>query len=161
LLLIGDGPERRRLEEQSRLLGLGAHVVFAGYQPEPRRFLDLMDVFVLPSRSEGLSVALLEAMSAGCPAMVTDVGENRRVIADGEAGWLLPSDETKWGPFILTQAIYRRNRPGALEPSEAAGDESGRARKVIAAAEKRVRDVYGAERTLSSYEEEYRALVLP
>jgi len=65
LLLVGDGPERPRLEQEADTLGIRDRVCFAGYQPHPERFLQAMDVFALTSRSEGLPVSLLEAWAAG------------------------------------------------------------------------------------------------
>ena len=85
LLLVGDGAEREALDRQAHDLGVRGRIVFAGFQRESRQFLDLMDLFVLPSRSEGMSMALLEAMAAGVPVLVTDVGSNRELIANGRA----------------------------------------------------------------------------
>jgi len=52
-----------------------------------------MDLFVLPSFSEGTSVALLEAMAAGVPVVVTSVGGNPELVSDGVTGWVVPSNE--------------------------------------------------------------------
>ena len=96
LLLIGDGPERANLEVQVKELGVSDRVIFSGYRSDAKSCLAAMDLFVLPSRSEGLSVSLLEAMAAEVPVAVTDVGESRRVIENGECGVLLPDDEAEW-----------------------------------------------------------------
>ena len=104
LLLVGAGPERDALERQVQESGVADRVIFAGYQADPAPCLAAMDVFALPSRSEGLSVALLEAMAAGVPVAVTDVGANREVIEDGKCGVLLPVDERQW-PEILAMCI--------------------------------------------------------
>jgi len=96
LLLLGDGPERPALEVLSHDLEIADRVRFAGFQPDVRQYLPLMDLFVLSSRSEGLSIALLEAMAMGVPAAVTDVGANREVIDDGRAGFLLSDHESDW-----------------------------------------------------------------
>jgi glycosyltransferase involved in cell wall biosynthesis len=58
----------------------GTAIEFAGFQHDPREFLRTLDVFVLPSRSEGMSNALLEAMSLGLPCIATDVGSNASVL---------------------------------------------------------------------------------
>lgn len=100
LLLVGDGPDRDNLESQARRMGIAQQTVFAGLQEDARGFYDLMDCFVLPSRSEGLSVALLEAMAAGVPVLATDVGSNREVLLDGEVGVLLPADCGQWGDTL-------------------------------------------------------------
>ena len=101
LLLIGDGPERENLEALAQELGVSDHVIFAGYQPHVSECLAAMDLFVLPSRSEGLSVSLLEAMAAGVPVAVTDVSENRQVLDGGRCGVLLPDDESEWSSVLV------------------------------------------------------------
>ena len=136
LLLVGDGPERSSLERLARDLGVAGRVIFAGYQADPAPYLAAMNLFVLPSRSEGLSVALLEAMAAGVPVLVTEVGANREVIADGEAGTLLPDDEERW-PVALASAL------------------ADNAREKVAAAQARVKTHYSLETTLDQYEKIY------
>lgn len=74
LVLIGDGPLRRDLEAQAHRLGLQRRVVFHGEDAEPRRLLPALDLFVLPSRSEGFPNALLEALVAGLPCVASRVG---------------------------------------------------------------------------------------
>ena len=69
LLIVGDGPQRKELEEKA-----GANVVFAGWRKDVAEVLAASDVFVLPSLSEGLPVALLEAFASGKPCIVTDIG---------------------------------------------------------------------------------------
>ncbi len=79
LLIVGDGGDRRMLEAQA---ASDTRIRFCGAMPNPARYLQAADAFVLPSRSEGVSNALLEAMSYGLPAIATNVGGNREVIAD-------------------------------------------------------------------------------
>jgi glycosyltransferase involved in cell wall biosynthesis len=138
LLLTGSGPELEALQRQARELGVSDRVIFAGYQADPTPYLAAMDLFVLPSRSEGLSIALLEAMSAGVPVAVTDVGASREVIEDGKCGAVLPEDEGKW-PEILAEVLR---------------DKEGLARRRDAAVS-RVRDCYSLEATLDGYEAVY------
>ena len=102
LLLVGDGPERGALEQQARELGVAARVTFAGFQENPWPYYAKMDLFVLPSRSEGLSISLLEAMSAGIPVAVTDAGDSRVVVDGGRAGIILPEHENEWANLIIT-----------------------------------------------------------
>lgn len=89
--LVGDGPCRADLEALSRSLELGSHVRFLGYRENVGALLALSDFFVLSSISEGLSLALLESMAAGLPAIATDVGGNREVVVSGETGYLVPA----------------------------------------------------------------------
>jgi glycosyltransferase involved in cell wall biosynthesis len=90
-LLIGQGELQRSLEAEARSRGYGGRVRFLGFRSDVSALLDLMDVFVLPSLSEGLSIALLEAMAAGVPVVATDVGGNGEIVLDGETGLLVPS----------------------------------------------------------------------
>jgi glycosyltransferase involved in cell wall biosynthesis len=110
-LLVGDGPERAALEARARAVGLGDRVTFAGESREVPRLLPTMDVFVLPSREEGIANALLEAMAAGRPVVATAVGGTPEVVAAGETGWLVPPGS----PEALAAALDE-----ALEPAEAA-----------------------------------------
>ena len=84
LLLVGPGPDRERLEGIVRELGLGEAVVLAGLRSDVPALLQASDLFMFPSRREGLSVALIEALAAGLPAVVCDIPQNREV-GDGIA----------------------------------------------------------------------------
>jgi glycosyltransferase involved in cell wall biosynthesis len=91
LLLVGDGAEREALRERADVLGLGeGSVRFVGEVDDVRPYLWATDVFVLPSREEGLSLALLEAMAAGACVIVTDLPGHRDVVTDGETGYRVP-----------------------------------------------------------------------
>jgi glycosyltransferase involved in cell wall biosynthesis len=83
LLLVGDGPLRRELEDAVAARGLGDSVRFVGHRHDARRFYGIADVFVLSSSTEGLSNSLLEAMAAGLPVVASDVGGNRDVVTPG------------------------------------------------------------------------------
>jgi glycosyltransferase involved in cell wall biosynthesis len=93
LLLIGDGPERNELEKIVIENGLQSFVFFTGFRDDARDFLAEADIFVLPSYYEGISIALLEAMSAGLPSVITNVGGNSEVIIHNENGFLYPSGD--------------------------------------------------------------------
>jgi len=90
LLLVGDGPERGNLERLAEELGIASHVRFLGERNDVGEVLAACDVFVLASLSEGLSLALLEAMAAGKPVVATAVGGNVEVVREGETGLLVP-----------------------------------------------------------------------
>jgi L-malate glycosyltransferase len=97
LLVVGDGPERRALEARAERLGIAATVAFVGWQKDVFSHLAAADVFVLPSRREGCSNALLEAMSQGLPVVVADdaLGGNREIAKDGRDGYLVPLEDTE------------------------------------------------------------------
>ena len=87
LLILGEGPERARLEGLTRSLGLGERVLMPGFV-NARRYLPFMKVFVLPSLSEGLPICLLEAMHAGVAIVATRVGGVPAILEDGRCGVL-------------------------------------------------------------------------
>lgn len=89
-LVIGHGYLRAQLEEEVRRAGLERAVRFLGFRRDVPDLLQTLDLFVLPSLSEGLPLSLLEAMAAGKPVVATDVGGNKEVIEDGVTGYLLP-----------------------------------------------------------------------
>lgn len=93
--LVGDGPSRAELEALARALDLGSHVRFLGYREDVGSLLACADFFVLSSISEGLSLALLEAMAAGLPVVATDVGGNREVVVPGDTGYLVPAQSAE------------------------------------------------------------------
>jgi len=94
VLIVGDGPERENLENMIKNLGLNRKVIFAGWRTDIPAILRATDIFVLPSYSEGLPIALLEAMAAGKACVVTDIGlpvkngENAIVIKPGNVAEL-------------------------------------------------------------------------
>jgi glycosyltransferase involved in cell wall biosynthesis len=101
LTMIGEGPERTSLEAKIAGLGLIGAIELTGARPDPRPALHAADLFVLPSREEGMSIALLEAMALGLPAVASDIPGNRRLIDDLETGRLAPPDD----PRALAAAV--------------------------------------------------------
>jgi glycosyltransferase involved in cell wall biosynthesis len=95
LTLIGDGPERGRIEAEAARLGLGAAVTFAGYrsQDEVAAALAETDLFVLPSFAEGVPVVLMEAMASRVPVLATRIAGIPELVEDGVSGRLVaPGD---------------------------------------------------------------------
>ena len=95
LLIVGDGELMTSLNQQVAHLGLQSKVIFTGYKPSPANYLALMDVFLLPSLSEGTSMTLLEAMSIGKPCIVTNAGGNPEIIKHRETGLVTGNDNQK------------------------------------------------------------------
>lgn len=89
LVLAGDGPARSAIEEQVRALGLSSTVYFAGYVDQPHRVLEETALAVLPSHTEGLPNAALEALAMNVPLLATNVGGTPEVVTDGETGRLV------------------------------------------------------------------------
>ena len=90
ILLIGRGELDASLKALAKDLGVEQRVRFLGLRSDISALLSIMDVFVQPSLSEGLSIALLEAMAAGKPVVASRVGGNLELVADGESGYLVP-----------------------------------------------------------------------
>lgn len=94
LLIVGDGPERDNLEVIAKQLGINNQVFFLGTRNDIPLILSALDIFVLCSHSEGLSLTILEAMAASLPVVATKVGGNPEVIQEGYNGFLVPPDST-------------------------------------------------------------------
>ena len=90
LVLVGLGPLEGELRSLAQSLGLGDRVVFTGFREDAPRVCSMFDVFALSSEHEGLSIALIEALALGKPAVVTDVGGLSEVIQDGRQGYVVP-----------------------------------------------------------------------
>lgn len=90
LILVGDGPHRPVVESKVGEYGLGDRVRMPGRRSDVSRFLKAADLFVFPSRTEGMPNALLEAMASGLAVVTTDVPGCRDVVEDGKTGVLVP-----------------------------------------------------------------------
>jgi glycosyltransferase involved in cell wall biosynthesis len=90
MVFIGDGPERKGLLDRAAVLGLSSSVHLPGYIREPQALLEEVDLMVLPSHTEGLPNAALEALLMEVPVLATSVGGTPEVIMDGETGRLVP-----------------------------------------------------------------------
>lgn len=87
LVMLGDGPEREKAEQQARDLGILEHVLFLGKTTEVARILCLSDLFLLPSETESFGLAALEAMAAGVPVLSSNSGGLPEVNVDGVTGY--------------------------------------------------------------------------
>lgn len=94
VLLVGDGPLKQSLRELARQRGVQANVRFLGERKDVAQLMQVADFLVLPSRFEGQSNALLEAMAAGCPVIASAVGGNVELVQQGSTGLLFPDDES-------------------------------------------------------------------
>lgn len=95
LTLVGDGRERKSLENLVRDVGISNKVYFAGFSNEPSQYLCNADLYVLPSYSEGFGIAAVEAMFLKVPVLATQVGGVPEFITDGENGWLFNPTSVK------------------------------------------------------------------
>ena len=105
LNLIGEGPERESLEQASSNLPVN----FLGHIGDVQKILRMMDIFVLPSLTEGMSNAVMEAMLMGLPCIVTNVGGNLELI--GDAGIIVPpADSSALAIAIKELALDSKKR---------------------------------------------------
>lgn len=89
LQVVGEGPEKEALIRQCERLGISSQVRLLGYRGNVIPYLKQADAFVLPSFSEGFSIALVEAMLCGLPCIVTRIGGPSEIIKDGKTGYLI------------------------------------------------------------------------
>lgn len=82
LLVVGDGPDRQRLEERAGFLGIGSRTTWLGFRNDVANILKTIDIFAMPSFWEGHSIALLEAMAAGRACVVSDIPELTETLGD-------------------------------------------------------------------------------
>jgi glycosyltransferase involved in cell wall biosynthesis len=143
LLMVGDGPERPALERTAGEMGLGKAVLWLGERQDVPRLLAACDVFALSSLSEGVSIAVLEAMAAGLPAAVTRVGGNPELVEQGRSGLLVPPAD----PAALASALGRL-----------LGDPAG-ARAMGQAARARTEERFSLATTARAYAELYREVL--
>lgn len=97
LLAVGDGPMRKRLQELCIKYDIQSEVVLLGERTDIPQLLSIMDIFVLTSITEGISITILEAMAAGIPVLASKVGGNPEIIDDSLSGFLINLNEPfKW-----------------------------------------------------------------
>jgi glycosyltransferase involved in cell wall biosynthesis len=88
LLLVGTGPQERDLKDLARSKGIQNKVIFAGIRKDVGKILTALDIFVLPSFTEGLSTSLLEAMAAGKAIICSDIPGNTLLVRNGVNGFI-------------------------------------------------------------------------
>lgn len=125
LVVCGEGPEGETLRRQAQSLGLGEAVAFAGFVPDVRLHLATADVFAMPSLSEGLGVAALEAMAMARPVVASDAGGLPESVVDGETGLVVPAGKVE--PLAEALAALL-NDPGRARAMGEAGRERARER---------------------------------
>ena len=143
LCLVGDGPDRGRLERRAHELGIVRRCAFVGYQDDVARFYDTMDVLLLPSKNEGTPVSVIEALAAGRPAVATRVGGVPDVIRDGVDGFLVEAGDA--------DALAERLARLARDPDRRA--------QMGAAGRARVLERYAVERLVDDVDALYRSLL--
>lgn len=139
LLVVGQGQLEQSLKAEAASLRLGAHVRFLGLRDDVPALLSLLDAFVLPSLSEGLSMALLEAMAAGIPVVATRVGGNPEVVVDGDTGFLVEAES----PGSIADGVVRLLR------------DKGQAAHMGESGRRRVHEKFSFTATIEQYQRCY------
>ena len=106
--IVGDGPEREKLEQLTRKQEVEDYVKFLGFRADIERLYNQFDLFILPSEEEALSLALIDAGNCGLPAIAFDVGGNKEIVLDGKTGYIVRSEEE------LQEKAYQLCRDGSL-----------------------------------------------
>jgi glycosyltransferase involved in cell wall biosynthesis len=113
-LFIGRGELEVPLKTQVKELGVEEKVRFLGLRQDIPTLLSVMDIFAMPSLSEGLSIALLEAMAAAKPVVATDVGGNPELVASGETGLLVPPSDADALAMKICELLQNRELASSL-----------------------------------------------
>lgn len=111
LFIVGDGSERPAIQQFIRAHGLQDTVTLTGFEANPNTLLASCHLYVQPSRTEGLGIALIEAMGCGLPALATARGGMAEIVEDGVNGWLIASSD----PRDIAAAIDRAARLHPLQ----------------------------------------------
>ncbi len=141
--MVGDGPDRERLEQLAHDLGISRASYFVGYQPDVAGYYRLFDTFVLPSVNEGTPVSAIEALASGTPVVATRVGGVPDVVRDGVDGFLVEPGE-------LERAADRLAMLAADPALRARFGEAGRARAL---------ERYSVARLVDDVDRLYRSLL--
>lgn len=139
LQIVGDGRCRSELENLASEVAPDGCVRFLGERTDVPALLSRGSMFVLPSLSEGISLALLEAMACGLPAIATRVGGNAEIIVDGCTGLLVPPAD----PSALADAVCRLHA------------DPGYAHRIAVAGRQRVEQAFTVQRMVQAYENIY------
>jgi glycosyltransferase involved in cell wall biosynthesis len=143
LCMVGDGPERERLERRAAELGVIRDTLFLGYQEDVAQYYAAFDALVLPSANEGTPVSVIEALAAQTPVVATRVGGVPDVVRDGEEGFLVDTGDTGG----LAERLTRLARDPELR------------RRLGRSGRGRVLSRYAVERLLDDVDRLYRELL--
>ena len=142
LVLVGNGPERHKIERLVDRLDLGKHVDFTGFRSDISHLLGCTDVVVLCSETESTPLTLLEGMSCGLPVVATEVGGIPEIVENGVNGYLVPPKH----PEAIAEKILELNADPKLR------------RRLGGAARERILDQYTIERIVGQYVDVYEEI---
>ena len=140
LVIIGDGPERDRLEGEIARMGLTDSVILTGLRQDVPSLLPALDIFANSSIFEGVSLTVLEAMAAAVPVVATRVGGTPEVVVDGETGRLVPARDVQ----AMAEALL------------SIATDAGTAARLAAGGRRRAERHFSIERMVDQYAAVYR-----
>jgi glycosyltransferase involved in cell wall biosynthesis len=143
LLVAGEGELRDSLEILAGQLGVSGRICFAGFRGDVARLIRSCDVYVMPSRMEGLGTSLIDAMAAGKPVVATSAGGMAEVVENGVSGLQVPPED----PGALASAVNRLLLNTLLRES------------LAAAARSRALDCFDRRRMVGETAEVYREIL--
>ena len=143
LCMVGDGPDRERLEQRAHELGIARQCFFVGYQPDVAGYYGLFDAFLLPSVNEGTPVSAIEALAARTPVVATRVGGVPDVVRDGLDGFLVSAGDVQ----------------GAAAKLELLAADSGLRGQFGESGRQRMFERYSVERLVDDVDRLYRSLL--
>ena len=110
LVMIGDGDLRAQAQAKLEVAGISHQCWLPGSRDDVPALMNKMDIFVLPSRNEGISNTILEAMATALPVVATRVGGNPELIVEGETGLLVSSDNPQEMMTALKEYVQDANK---------------------------------------------------
>lgn len=148
-VLVGDGLDGTVLKKLVSEKGLDGWFYFSGFVPKPGEYFDVFDIFVLPSKRESLSVALLEAGSVGLPAVAFDVGGNAEIIQNEATGVVVSDNNIEafhdaLGRLVQSEKLRRSMGDAAKNRVKDMFSEQRRMEEILAAAKR-----YAPQRNVS------------
>jgi L-malate glycosyltransferase len=139
LILVGDGPDRKKAEQLSRELDLCDHVTFFGKQSSIVEPLSISDVFLLPSQSESFGLSSLEAMACGVPVVASNIGGIPEVVEHGESGFVAELGDTKrMAKYVVDLLINEKKHKVFAQKAQLRAKELFEAKAIV----KQYEDLY-------------------
>lgn len=142
-IVLGDGAKRLELQAECERLGIAELVDFLGFRPDAASWLKTFDLFVLPSRLEGIPRCIMEALAATIPVVVTDIPGNRDLVLHKETGLLYPVGDSQQLAECISFMM----------------DHPAEAKEMAKCGNRKVEDEYSNRKMAREYTEVYQELV--
>jgi len=161
LLVIGDGTERKRLEELAESLGISRQIVFTGKieNTQVRHYLNAADAFLFASKSETQGIVLLEAMAAGCPVAAVRASGVVDVVRQGENGYMTEEDPEAFA-FAAARLVLEQDAWSEMSQEARSTAESYGAGQIAAMAAEQYKRMAGKKED-ECHEQHRKGLLVP